>query len=98
MDIEKAACYLLYDRCFYDIERLTYDIIEDSEEDPQYSAVTAANCIKAYITVRNSFENKSEPLNVVAFLRNEIHLSDEEIAKFERIRIKESEYYIGEIF
>lgn len=98
MDTEQSLRYILYEHCYYYIEQLVWDVINDSEQDPEYSAVTASNLIKAYITVRNSLEDQSVPLDVIPFLKQRFGLSEDEIAKFERIRIKESEYYIGEIF
>lgn len=47
IDYEKLK-YMLHIQRF-DIELLIENVLEDSEEDPHYSAVTATNLVKCYI-------------------------------------------------
>lgn len=74
-----------------------YDVLNDSEEDPHYSAVTATNRIKCYIDVMNSI-GKELPYNDVKGFFNYYSFTEEEYQKFESSRKKESEYYTGKQF
>lgn len=74
-----------------------YDVLNDSEEDPHYSAVTATNRIKCYIDVMNSLGNKLPYHDVKGFFQY-YDFSEEEYQQFESSRKKESEYYIGKQF
>lgn len=46
------------------IEDLVYNVMNDSENDPHYSGVTASNLIKCYINVMTEFGNPPPFSNV----------------------------------
>ena len=76
------------------IENVVYEILADSEEDPQYSAVTATNLIKCHIEVEEALDRQLPYHNVEEYLRFQC-LTEEEIQVFEKKRQQESAYYIG---
>lgn len=72
---------------------LIKNVVNDSETDPHYSAVTASNRIRCYIDVMNSLCEKLPFEDVVGFLESG-GFTKEEQALFDRHRKTESEYYI----
>lgn len=94
MNIDKEK--LLYLLMFTDdyMEKFADDVMNDSEEDPHFSAVTLANMIKCYVDVMNEL-GVSLPYNDVKSFFKENLYSDEEYKLFEEKRKKEAEYYIG---
>lgn len=91
-DCEKVK-YMLQNQRF-DIELLVENILEDSEEDPHYSAVTATNLIKCYIEIMEDLGEKLPFSDVEGFVRN-IGFSRQDYMLFEEKRKKEKEYYRG---
>ncbi len=79
-----------------DIEALIYHVLEDSETDSHYSAVTAVNMIYCYIDVMDSLGKSVGYNDHIGFL-DAILLTDEEKDKFESKRKKELKYYTGDI-
>lgn len=73
---------------------LIKNVVNDSETDPHYSAVTASNKIKCYIDVMNSLGEKLPFEDVIGFLESG-GFTKEEQELFDRHRKTESEYYIG---
>lgn len=73
---------------------LIKNVVNDSETDPHYSAVTASNKIKCYIYVMNELCEKPPFEDVVGFLEFN-GFTKEEQTLFNRHRKTESEYYIG---
>lgn len=73
---------------------LIKNVVNDSETDPHYSAVTASNKIKCYIDVMNELCEKPPFEDVIGFLESN-GFTKEERALFDRHRKTESEYYIG---
>lgn len=73
---------------------LIKNVVNDSETDPHYSAVTASNKIKCYIDVMNELCEKPPFEDVIGFLESG-GFTKEEQALFARHRKTESEYYIG---
>lgn len=73
---------------------LIKNVVNDSETDPHYSAVTASNKIKCYIDVMNELCEKLPFEDVVGFLESN-GFTKEDQALFDRHRKTESEYYIG---
>ena len=73
---------------------LIKNVVNDSETDPHYSAVTASNKIKCYIDVMNSIGEKTPFEDVIGFLESN-GFTKEEQALFGRHGKTESEYYIG---
>lgn len=76
------------------IEDAVYEVLADSEEDPQYSAVTATNLIKCHIEVEEALGHELHYHNVEEYLRFHC-LTEEEMQMFEEKRQHESAYYIG---
>lgn len=74
-----------------------YSVLDDSEDNPYYSAVSAANQIKCYIAVMNSI-GKELPYNDVKGFFEYYSFTEEEYQKFESSRKKEAEYYTGKQF
>ena len=92
IDYEKLK-YLLHIQRF-DIELLVENVIEDSEDDPHYSAVTASNLIKCYIEIMKELGENLSYIDVEGFIKN-IGFSGKEYLLFENKRKKEAEYYCG---
>lgn len=94
MNLDKEK--LLYLLMFTDdyMEEFADDVMNDSEEDPHFSAVTLANMIKCYVDVMNEL-GVSLPYNDVESFFKENLYSDEEYKFFKEKRKKEAEYYIG---
>ena len=91
MDNEKLL-YLLKSVDF----KLTIDIenvLNDSLDDPQYSAVTTSNLIKCYIEIMTNLGKKLPYHDVKGFILFD-GFSEEEYKFFEASREKESKYYI----
>ena len=76
------------------IENVVYEVLADSEEDPQYSAVTATNLIKCHIEVEEALGHQLPYHNVEEYLRFNC-LTEEEMQVFEKKRQHESAYYHG---
>lgn len=94
MDINfEKLKYLLYSQR-YDIESLIENVLEDSEDDPHFSAVTATNLIKCYIDIMEQIGEKLPYSNIKEFFRH-IGFSEQEYLSFEEKRKKEAEYYRG---
>lgn len=92
IDREKLK-YMLHIQRF-DIELLIENVLEDSEEDPHYSAVTATNLVKCYIEIMEELGEELPYSDVEGFIRN-IGFSEQEYLLFEKKRRKEAEYYCG---
>ncbi len=92
IDTEKLQ-YVL--RVMYpSIEEFVDQVLDDSEIDPEYSAVTAANVIKCYIQIETDLGCAPPWDSVEGFFRFNGY-TDEEYQRFEEKRQKESQYYIG---
>lgn len=96
-DTKEKLLYLLRFTDDY-IENLVYDVLDDSEEDPHYSAVTATNLIKCYIDVMEHFDIELPYKDVDDYLKDNCCLSSEEHKKFTQFTEKEKTYYIGKIW
>lgn len=92
LDIEKLK-YMLHSQRF-DIELLVENVLEDSEDDPHYSAVTANNLMKCYIEIMTDLGENLPFADVEGFIRK-MGFSEQEYLLFEERRKKESEYYCG---
>lgn len=86
--------YILHHFDYY-TENLVWDVIHDNPDDPEYSAVTATNCIKSFIEVRQGMGEELPYSTVEEYLRIK-GASDEECLLFEESRAKEAVSYIGE--
>ena len=92
IDVEKVTYFM---RVMYPtIEKYVDQVLNDSETDPEYSAVTASNVIKCYIQILADLGSAPSFNDVESFF--EINgYSDEEYKRFEECLKKESQYYIG---
>ena len=92
IDYEKLK-YMLHIQ-YFDIELLIENVIEDSDEDPHYSAVSTTNLVKCYIEIMTGLGEKLPYSDVEGFMKK-MGCSHEEYLLFEKKRKKESEYYRG---
>lgn len=76
------------------IENVVYEVLADSEEDPQYSAVTTTNLIKCHIEVEEALGHQLPYHSVEEYLRFNCFTS-EEVEAFEQKRQHEAVYYRG---
>jgi hypothetical protein len=74
------------------------DVLNDSASDPHFSAVYVTNLIKSLIFTIENCETYEMHFNDVKDCFKYLDYSDEEYEIFEKKRIIESEYYIGEQF
>ena len=90
---QEAMMYLMW---FVDhhIDESICNVLEDSLEDPQYSAVTTTNMILCYISVMKELQKDIPYVDVKGYFLHKQY-SNEERKKFEDSRLKESSYYIG---
>ena len=77
-----------------DIEVLTNNVIDDSETDPEYSAVTAENMIICYIETMRGIGIKLPYYDVKSYFKA-CYFSDSDYEVFEKKREIEAQYYIG---
>jgi len=92
MDMDKKSIIYILEFFKTQVDRLIKQVLLDSEDDPNYSAVTANNCIKSYMEVMRGLSMKDTCKNVKDyFLINQFTL--EEYLMFERKRKIESVYY-----
>lgn len=92
IDAEKVSYFL---RMMYPtMEQYVDQVLNDSETDPEYSAVTASNIIKCYVQIMTDLGNAPSFNNVESFFKINGY-TDEEYQRFEECRKKESQYYIG---
>lgn len=88
--------YLLKFSYYYIVDFLD-SVLDDSEDDPEYSAVTLCNLIYCYEKVRHPTEVDDSNAVIKRFL-SEHGYSDEIYSIIEQKRKIESAYYIGEQF
>ena len=85
---EEKLKYMLHHQA-YDIEWLVENVLNDSEEDPHYSAVTATNLIKCYIEIMGQIGEQLPYEDVKGFITS-IGFSPKEYLLFEEKRKKGS--------
>lgn len=94
---DSIAFNYLFKHLEYYIDDLVERVIDDSETDPHYSAVTAYNLVICYLQIKR----KSDPSFSVSTVKEYIlscSYTEEDFDRFEAKRRKESTYYIGEQF
>lgn len=74
------------------------NVLTDSESDPHFSAVYVTNLIKSLIFTIENCETNELHFKDVKDCFKYFDYSDEEYATFEKKRVIESQYYIGEQF
>lgn len=93
----EALEYLLQHIEYY-VSRFMDDVMEDSEEDPEYSAVTLNNLILCVIRLQKMLDD-TYPIQTVREYFLETHFyTEKDFERFEENRKKESLYYIGKQF
>ena len=92
---EEQLSYLLYHTDYY-IENLLWRVLEDSEQDPQYSAITTRNLIQCYIDVHSTM-GEALPYSTVEEYLDQV-LTDEEKTLFKNKYETEIQYYIGKVY
>ena len=92
IDIEKLEYFLIHmeDK----LCRMTENVLQDSKEDPHYSAVTVTNLIKCYIQIMKELGEECPYDSVESFFEYNLY-TKEEFEAFEENRKKESVYYRG---
>lgn len=102
MSIEIMDDFVAFDYLFkhleYYIDDLINHVMEDSETDPHYSAVTAYNLIVCYTQIKRKLDPTYSVSNVKEYIQSDRYYTEEDYNKFEEKRKKESTYYIGEQF
>ncbi len=76
------------------IEQEAYQVLNDSNKDPQHSAVTLFNLIKCLLIVQQELGIQMEYRNVDEYLHFQC-FTDAEIQVLKSKRIDESKYYVG---
>ncbi len=94
---DKEFDYLMEEYLLYCIDDLIDNVLDDSEEDPHYSAVTANNLIKCYVKVCSEWGMEVPFFNAETYF-GWSNRTAAEYRRFEEKRVKEQMYYIGEIF
>ena len=93
----KEQLIYLLDYTRYCIEDLVNKVLDDSESEPEYSAVTASNLIKCYIDVITAMETDIPYTDAESYLTY-MGYSQEEVKLLEEKRLKEQPYYKGKIY
>lgn len=93
---EKELRFLLMHMDEY-IDSFIYEILHDSEEEPEKSAVALNNVIKCFIKVENEMGIHRGYSNVAEYLAHAC-CTPEEIKLIEKKSAKEAVYYGGEQF
>lgn len=94
-NVKNELRYVLGHLCYY-IELFLDDVMEDSESDPQYSAVTAFNLIICYIRIQKALDPMYPIQTVKEFVLGTQYYSERDYEQFEQKRNSESTYYLGE--
>ena len=95
-DMDKYEKYLMYYMEDY-ISNLVYNVLQNSKEDPHYSAVTATNLIKCYLKVMKD-KGIILPYNTIKEFFEYYGFTNQEYEDFEHSRLEELPIYVGEIF
>lgn len=93
----KALEYLLKYSKYY-IDQLIDFVMDDSESDPQYSAVTANNLLICFLQVHKMLDHTYPFHTVKEYFFATHYYTEKNYKVFEEKRRKESAYYIGEQF
>lgn len=76
------------------IEQTVYNVLSDSDNDPQYSAVTLYNLLICYLDVTHNLGINNDIDSPEAYMRS-ICLSEDDILLVKEKKEKEAKYYIG---
>lgn len=95
VNMEKLSYLLNYlENC---LASAVCDVLLDSQEDPQFSAVTVSNLIKCYIDIKYSLGQQTSFNSVEEYLHYNC-FTTAEIQAFEEKRAREESYYMGKQF
>lgn len=95
-NLEKLKYILTYTG--YYIDQLIDNVMNDSEEDPEYSAVTLNNLIICFIYCQKKLDPAFPICTVRDYFLSTAFYAETDYMSFEEKRKKESAYYIGEQF
>ena len=93
---QKEKLVYLFNHLYYYTEDLLWKVLEDSEQDPQYSAITTRNLIQCYIDVHSTM-GEALPYSTVEEYLDQV-LTDEEKTLFKNKYETEIQYYIGKVY
>lgn len=93
---QKEKLFYLFNHLYYYTEDLLWKVLEDSEQDPQYSAITTRNLIQCYIDVHSTM-GEALPYSTVEEYLDQV-LTDEEKTLFKNKYETEIQYYIGKVY
>ena len=93
---QKEKLLYLFNHLYCYTEDLLWKVLADSEQDPQYSAVTTRNLIQCHIDIRSTM-GEPLPYSTVDEYLDQV-LSEEEKALFKKKYETEIQYYIGEVY
>jgi len=94
MDIDKEKLLYILRFFEYEFETFIYNVLEDSKDDPHYSAVTATNHIKCYMQIMQEL-GEDLPFSNVKEYFDYCRFTKAEYIAFEKSRENESSYYTG---
>jgi hypothetical protein len=92
--IQKQKMIYLLNHLDHYIEQLAYNVLDDSLEKPEYSAVTLFNLIRCYIDVSKELDMGHQYLNEVDYLLAKC-FEQREVDKLRERSAQEAKYYIG---
>ncbi len=92
----EATLYML-DWMDYMVERFVWEVLDDSETDPQYSAVTANNTIICYAAAARENGLTVRYGSTEQYFASK-HLPEEAYRLFMRKLEREKDYYVGKIW
>ena len=93
MVIESEELDFVLGAAFTYIDELIILVLEDDKDNPEHSAVYVSNLIKWYIKVMKDLGHPTEFNSVQEYFK--LWWEEDDYREFEKIRKKESEYYIG---
>ena len=97
MDINMENLEYLLSFTESDIEQLVYNVLDNSKDDPHYSAVTTNNRLVCYIEVMNSLGMELPYSNMKLFFEY-LLLTKEDYDNYKKQYDDEKKIYIGRIF
>ena len=97
MDINIESLEYLLSFTEDEIEHLIYNVLENSKDDPHYSAVTANNMLVCYMEIMTSLGKELPYSNMESFFEY-LLLSEEEYDNYKQQYDDEKIIYVGRFF